>query len=36
MNQMVETLKLNHLNYISQYKMVDFNKRILDYNPELA
>jgi len=28
---MIDKLKMNHLNYVSTFNMVDFNKEILDY-----
>ncbi len=31
LHDMIDELKMNHLNYISKYNMVDFNKKILDY-----
>lgn len=33
LTQMIDSLKLNHLNYISEYGMVNFNRAILDYSP---
>jgi hypothetical protein len=36
MNSMISQLKLNHLNYLSQYGMIEFNKKILDYGLDLS
>ncbi len=36
LNEMIAQLKLNHLNYVSQYNMADFNRLIIDYNKDLS
>ena len=36
LHQMIDELKMSHLNYISTYNMIDFNKKILDYDIDLS
>mgnify|MGYP007107592827 CR=1 FL=1 len=36
LTEMIDQLKFNHLNYISEYNMVDFYRKILDYSPDLS
>ena len=36
LHDMIDELKMNHLNYISKYDMGDFNKKILNYGEEIS